>query len=111
MSENEPPPPPNAMFVREAAAKWVPQGPVQEEWVTAAEFKAQCLRLIEEVRQGRGEVVVTRYGKPVARLVPYTPEEPVSIFGHLQGTVLSHGDLIAPIDEPWDAAGDGDEHA
>lgn len=87
--------------VREAALKYGVPEPV-DEWVTAADFKANCLRLIEEVRQGRGEVVVTRYGKPVARLVPYT-EAPVSLFGHLAGSVVSHGDLIAPIGEAWDA--------
>lgn len=89
--------------VREAARKYGEPPPASDEWVTAADFKANCLRLIEEVRQGRGEVVVTRYGKPVARLVPYTEAPAMSLFGHLSGSVVSHGDLIAPIDEPWDA--------
>ena len=89
------------LVVREAAAKYTPGGP-DEEWITAAEFKTHCLRLIEQVRQGRGEVVVTRYGKPVARLVPYD-RNPVSLFGHLSGSVVSHGDLIAPVGEEWEA--------
>jgi prevent-host-death family protein len=89
-----------ALLAREAAARYVPGPPV--EWVSAAEFKTHCLRLIDEMLQGRGEVVVTRYGKPVARLIPYE-EENVSIFGHLAGSVLSYDDLVSPIDEEWEA--------
>lgn len=74
----------------------------ETEWIPAAEFKTHCLRLIETVRQERTEVVVTRYGKPVARLVPYA-ETASAVFGHLAGTVLEHGDLVSPTDETWEA--------
>ncbi|HSU16769.1 type II toxin-antitoxin system Phd/YefM family antitoxin [Longimicrobium sp.] len=87
--------------VREAAARWETL-PREQEWVSAADFKAQCLRLIEAVRQGQREVVVTRYGKPVAKLVPY-PDETMSFIGHLKGTVVSHGDIVSPIGEEWEA--------
>jgi prevent-host-death family protein len=91
-----------AMRAREAAlVPYGAAGPAQQ-WVTAAEFKTHCLRLIDEVLQSRGEVVVTRYGKPVARLVPFD-EAPVSLFGHLRGAVASYGDLVAPTGESWDA--------
>ena len=88
-------------MVRETAPKYVPGDP-GEEWITAADFKARCLQLIEQVREGPGKIVITRYGKPVARLIPYE-EKPVSIFGHLSGTIVSHGDLVSPIDETWEA--------
>lgn len=90
--------------VREAALKWSSFSDPHEEAqrVTAAEFKTHCLRLIEEVRQGNGEVVITRYGTPVAKLVPYS-EGAMSIFGYLSGTVVSHGDLISPTGEEWEA--------
>jgi prevent-host-death family protein len=92
------------MVAREAAIRWSSfSSPSPEaERVTAADFKTHCLRLIEEVRQGHGEVVITRYGTPVARLVPYT-EGAMSIFGFLSGTVVSHGDLISPTGEEWEA--------
>ncbi len=73
-----------------------------EQWVTAGEFKAQCLRFIDRINQQGGEYVVTRYGKPVARLVPYEPAPP-SLIGHVAGSVLHYGDLISPIGEEWDA--------
>lgn len=83
--------------VREAIS--VPEGTTV---VSAAEFKTHCLQLMDRVRQERSEVVVTRYGRPVAKLVPYE-EEPASPFGWLQGTVTIHGDIIGPIGEVWDA--------
>jgi prevent-host-death family protein len=89
---------------REAAARWgrLPPEDADAEWVTAAEFKTHCLRLIDEVHHGRGNVVVTRHGRPMARLVPYDTSI-MSLFGHLQGTVVFSGDLISPIDEAWEA--------
>ena len=94
----------NRWIAREAAARWGRPPPEDEdaEWVTAAEFKTHCLRLIEEVNQSRGNVVITRHGTPMARLVPYNPSI-MSLFGHLRGTVVSSGDLISPIDETWEA--------
>ncbi|HEX8210737.1 MAG TPA: type II toxin-antitoxin system Phd/YefM family antitoxin [Longimicrobium sp.] len=71
-------------------------------WVPAGDFKTHCLQLIEQVRQERGEVVITRYGRPVAKLVPFE-ESPVSMVGYLAGSVTAYGDLISPIDEEWDA--------
>lgn len=70
--------------------------------VSAAEFKTHCLQLMDQVRQERSEVIVTKYGRPVAKLVPYE-EEPVSPFGWLRGTVTIHGDIIGPTGEVWEA--------
>jgi prevent-host-death family protein len=88
--------------VREAAVAYGQQQAPGGEWVSAADFKAHCLALIDKVRQERSEVVVTRYGKPVARLVPYEAQAP-SIFGFLAGTVTRYSDVVSPIDEAWDA--------
>lgn len=85
--------------VREAAAAY---GPAEEEWVSAGEFKTHCLRLIERVERERGEVVVTRYGRPVARLVPFDAA-PAPILGHAAGLVTHWGDLLSPAGEAWDA--------
>ena len=92
--------PDDKWIAREAAFAY--GGERTAEWVSAADFKAQCLRLVERVEQGRGEVVVTRYGRPVARLVPFDAA-PASLFGYLAGSVVSYGDLVSPVGEPWDA--------
>lgn len=98
--------PSSVMRVHDSAVRWSaysrPPADEDVEYVTSAEFKTHCLRLIEEVRQGNGEVVITRYGTPVARLIPYV-EDAVSIWGFVRGSVVSHGDLISPIDEAWEA--------
>lgn len=51
--------------------------------IPAGEFKAKCLGLIDEVNDGATEVLITKRGKPVARLVPIATEEKPfrSVFG------------------------------
>lgn len=70
--------------------------------IPAAEFKAKCLKVMETVRATGEEVVITKHGKPVARLVPVT-YAPVPFVGRNAGLTISEGDLIAPIDEAWEA--------
>jgi prevent-host-death family protein len=62
----------------------------------AGEFKARCLRVMEEVKSYRTSVVITKKGRPVAKLVP--ADEPVSeVFGCMAGTAEIAGDLEAPV--------------
>ncbi|MBV8155741.1 MAG: type II toxin-antitoxin system Phd/YefM family antitoxin [Candidatus Eremiobacteraeota bacterium] len=68
--------------------------------IGAADFKARCLEVIDEVEKTNVEVVITRHRRPVARLVPIASASP-QFCGSLRGTILSAGDLIAPIDEVW----------
>jgi prevent-host-death family protein len=69
--------------------------------VTASEFKARCLALLDEVRATRETLVVTKRGKPVARVVAMEDEEAPR---PLRGSVRVHGDLVAPLDDSWDTA-------
>jgi prevent-host-death family protein len=72
--------------------------------ISAAQFKAQCLSLMDQVEAQRGEIVITKRGKPVAKLVPIE-QAPRSIFGCMAGTVEILGDLIEPTTAPsdWEA--------
>ena len=74
--------------------------------IPAAQFKARCLELMDDVSKRRQEFIITRHGKPVAKLVPIQEEE-MDIFGYLKDTVTSYGDLISPVDELWDALQEG----
>jgi len=68
--------------------------------VSASAFKATCLGLLDEVAGTGTEIVVTKRGKPIARVVPL--EQPPSLKGSV--TYLVDADeLAAPILEPWDA--------
>jgi prevent-host-death family protein len=66
--------------------------------ITAAEFKAKCLRLMDEVSKRRTPLVITKRGKPIAKLVP-VEAEPIDPFGCMAGTVKILGDITSPIDE------------
>jgi prevent-host-death family protein len=67
--------------------------------IPAGKFKAQCLALLDEVAATHGQVVVTKRGRPVARLVPIEDAEPPSLLG----SVLVQRDLVRPTGELWDA--------
>lgn len=70
--------------------------------IVAGEFKAKCLRLLDEVLQSRQEIVITKRGRPVARLLP--PAAPVvSILGRMKGSAEIRSDIVAPVGESWSA--------
>ena len=71
--------------------------------ISAGEFKAKCLKLMDEVASSHEKVVITKRGKPVAMLVPVAPEEAKPLFGYMAGTVTVRGDIITPVDEAWEA--------
>jgi len=70
----------------------------------AGEFKARCLTLMEDVRRTREPVLITKRGKPVAKLVP-AEKSSTGLIGRLVGVVTIHGDIEPPIEpaEAWDA--------
>jgi prevent-host-death family protein len=61
--------------------------------VPAGQFKAQCLELLDRVARDGESYVVTKYGKPVAKVVPVDAPEPRS----LRGSVTFMGDIVAPL--------------
>ena len=71
-----------------------------------SKFKATCLAAMERVRRTGRPLRVTRFGKPVADVVPASPERPESGWlGSLQGTLEISGDIVAPSSEivKWEA--------
>ncbi len=80
-----------------------PLAPIQ---ISATEFKARCLELMDNVAERRISYVVTKRGVPVAELVP-TGAGSASPIGHMRGMVAETGDVIGPDHEAW-AASDSD---
>lgn len=76
--------------------------------IPAGEFKAKCLKLLDEVQQQRRQIVITKRGKPVARLMPLAVDMP-DIFGRMKGTVEILGDIVSPTGEIWNADKDSDD--
>ena len=75
--------------------------------MSATEFRAKCLGLIDEVAETGREIVITKRGRPVVRLVPFR-RKPRSLFGMDRGRMKILGDIIAPIDVEWDAESNPD---
>lgn len=70
----------------------------------AGKFKATCLAVMDEVEKKREPVLITKHGKPVARLEPVELEgDPLAVFRF--GTGRTMGDIVSPITplEDWDA--------
>jgi|SRR3984957_7652417 prevent-host-death family protein len=77
--------------------------------IPAAVFKAECLKLMDEVARTGQPVVITKHGKPVAQLVPI-PAQSLTLFGYMKNTVKIKGDVISPIDEEWSALSGDENH-
>jgi len=78
--------------------------------INAAEFKAKCLKLIDQVANTHEPLTISKRGKPLVKLVPMETEAPASQYGCMQGTVTFLGDIMSPIDETWSAeSGDEDD--
>ena len=63
--------------------------------MAAGVFKANCLAVMDEVQAKRETVVITKHGKPVAKLVPVESQGD-DIFGFLSGKVAITGDVVSP---------------
>lgn len=71
--------------------------------VAAGVFKAKCLQLMDDVQKYHKEIIITKFGKPVAKLVSIDKPRTKSLFGCMKGTVRIHGDIMAPLDVEWNA--------
>ena len=63
--------------------------------MAAGAFKANCLAVMDDVQAKHETVVITKHGKPVAKLVPVEPQGD-DIFGFLRGKVTITGDVVSP---------------
>ncbi|HXJ95061.1 MAG TPA: type II toxin-antitoxin system Phd/YefM family antitoxin [Terriglobia bacterium] len=65
--------------------------------MAAAKFKTHCLMIMEDVRTTREPVLITKRGRPVAKLVP---ADVADFIGRLEGVVRIAGDIESPIVPP-----------
>jgi prevent-host-death family protein len=70
----------------------------------AGDFKARCLKVMDQVRATREPVIITKRGQPVAKLVPVDGRAD-DIFGCLKGVMEIVGDIESPVVAPeeWEA--------
>jgi prevent-host-death family protein len=63
--------------------------------IAAGAFKVHCLKVMDEVQSKRQAVLITKRGKPVAKLVPVEKEKD-DIFGFYKGKIKINGDIVSP---------------
>lgn len=68
--------------------------------ISAADFKTRCLALLDDVAAGGAELIVTKRGRPVARVVPIDDDAAML---RRSVTYSREADLLEPTEEPWDA--------
>jgi len=73
--------------------------------IPAGQFKARCLKIMDEVHNTREPVIITKKGRPVAKLVP-AAEAPDDFLGKLSGTIKIIGDVAGPIEDAdaWESS-------
>lgn len=76
-----------------------------QQRIPAGQFKANCLSLMDEVNLQQRVIVITKHGKPIAKLVPFS-ETRKSLFGAMAGSVKIIGDIVEPTGEIWEADAD-----
>jgi prevent-host-death family protein len=67
--------------------------------VSISEFKAKCLSLLDQVHKTKQPLRVTRFGKPVAEVVPPSTEPSTDWIGSMKDEIKIVGDIISPAND------------
>ncbi|HYT70069.1 MAG TPA: type II toxin-antitoxin system Phd/YefM family antitoxin [Gemmatimonadales bacterium] len=79
-----------------------------KDTIPISAFKARCLAVLKRVKATGRSIVVTKFGEPVAEIVPPTPARPAEPWlGKLKDRAKITGDIVAPVADPadWEAIG------
>ena len=74
--------------------------------IKASEFKAKCLKLMDEVAESGEEIVITKNGRPVSRLAPCREPSSGLWFGRNRDDIRILGDIVSPMPPEWYAKAD-----
>lgn len=73
--------------------------------IGVSEFRERCSKLIDDVAVSGDEIIITKRGRPIARLIPFRAL-PKSLFGIDKGNMRILGDIVEPLDIEWEASRD-----
>ena len=76
---------------------------MKQHVIKASEFKAKCLQLMDEVNRTGEEIVITKNGKPVSKLVAIKKARAKTLYGAHRGDITISGDIVGPLDVEWKA--------
>jgi prevent-host-death family protein len=76
--------------------------------VSISEFKAKCLALLDQVQKTKQPLRVTRFGKPVAEVVPPSAQTSAEWIGSMKGQIEISGDIVSPAnrEDDWEVLRD-----
>ncbi len=76
--------------------------------ISISEFKAKCLSLLDQVHKTKKPIRVTRFGKPIAEVIPPSLTPPADWMGSMKGRIEILGDIVSPANEEsdWEALRD-----
>jgi prevent-host-death family protein len=72
------------------------------EEMSISKFKATCLAVLKRVRRTGKPIRVTRFGEPIAEIVPPGPDSSARVLGSMKGTMRILGDVVSPAAEEGD---------
>jgi prevent-host-death family protein len=76
----------------------------EEHYIAVSDFKARCLGLLEDVAQKKHMLIITKFGKPMARVLPIENTKP-PLLGSWKGIVDVEGDIVHfDTSDEWEAA-------
>jgi len=72
--------------------------------IAISEFKAHALKMVGDVAEFHEPIILTKRGRPIARVIPFVAEDGVNIPGQFEHMRIYEGDIVSPLgDEDWDA--------
>jgi len=76
--------------------------------IAISEFKAKCLGLLEQVQKTKKPIRITRFGRPVAEVVPPSNASSENWLGSMKGEIEILGDIISPVgdEKEWEVLRD-----
>ena len=76
--------------------------------IAISEFKAKCLALLDQVQKTKKPIRVTRFGKPIADVIPPSPTPRKDWMGSMKSRIEILGDIVSPANEEsdWEALRD-----
>ena len=71
--------------------------------ISVEQLKREYLKLIDDLEKYHHEIVITKSGKPIAKLVPILDgQDENPLFGYMKDSVTIHGDILEPLGEKWE---------
>ena len=65
--------------------------------VAISEFKAKCLSMLKQVQKTKRPIRITKFGQPLAEVIPVSPQGNRGWIGSLKGKLKVTGDIVSPV--------------